>query len=463
MTNERNIRRFGLGVVAFAALAELLIVLCYARGVLVVEHYLSPMVFAFAGMTMLSGAYQKKPALWLGAAFCLWYVLSRMLMGELYLKYSYPYLCNLCAAYLLALPMAHCTKDEKQSGMKLFSWIYFAGFGAVAWLSLLPAVQGEVMRLPWFDVDIGLQAVDRRLTIGLHPNGSGVMLLISLMMGVWLLCKHRKRWLLLPALVLMAGMYAAIGFTVSRTVMIQTGCFLGALAALALLRLLPWNRLWKKLLVAAPVAMVIVIVVFLSFGWITTGAEKLNESMNASAEEVFPGVTGLDYSDYYLYPEYPDMSSLYAQDGLVADRDLIEDLTTLTGRTAIWRGIGQLVKDQPRVLLTGMLNSDIISVLNRYTAHTHAHNSILHTLCNMGLPAMLIAVYFTLRAAWCALRLIFGKNAKFSDQILAVMLLVWLLGSLTESSLFVESFTPCNIPFFLTLGYALEAEKTLSK
>lgn len=460
MTNNRRIRLTGLALITLAALTALLMVLCFERGVLVLRAYLAPAMFAFSGFALLSGRYHRRAELWLGAGFCLWYVISRVLMGELYLENSYLYLYNLCAAWMLALPFAHTAGDERQSGMKLFSWVYFLSFGAVAWLSLLPALQGETARLPWFGTELGLQKIDQRLTIGLHPNGSGVMLLIGLMMGVWLLVKHRRRWLILPAAVLMAGMYAAIGFTVSRTVMIQTGCFAGGIAAILCLRLLPWKQLWKKLLVAVPLAAVLVIVVFLSFGWMITGAEKLNHAMNAHAEELFPGVTGLNYSDYYLYPDYPDVASLYRQ-GLVADRSLKEDLTTLTGRTDIWRGVFRLMKDEPRTLLTGTLNSELEGVLMKYTAHTHAHNSILHALCNMGLPAMLIALFFTLRAAWCAVKLIFSRNAAFGDQVLALMLLVWLLGSLTESSLFVESFTACNIPFFLTLGCALEAERSL--
>lgn len=459
MTPNRRLRLISLCMIVLAACTELLVVLCYERGVLVRNTYLAPAVFAFAGMTLLCGRYQKRLELWLGAAFCAWYVVSRVLMGELYLEHSYLYLCNLCAAWMLALPFAHAVQDERQMGMRLFSWIYFLGFGALAWLSFLPVLQGGAMQLPWFGTEMGLGADDRRLTIGLHPNGTGVMLLISLMMGVWLLASHRRRWLILPAALLMLGLYAGIGLTVSRTVMVQTGCFAGGLAAIACLRLLPWKAWWKKLLVALPVAAVCVVVVFLSFGLVTSGTETLIKTMGADAE-AFPGKTGLSYSDYYSYPNYPNVGSLYEQ-GLIAQRSLLEDAATLTGRTDIWRGIARMVRDNPRVLLTGTLNSSLEGVLMKYTEHTHAHNALLHTLCNMGLPAMLIALFFTLRAVWCAARLLLSPAASFSNQVLAVMLLVWLLGSIPESSLFVESFTPCNIPFFLTLGYALEAERKL--
>lgn len=446
MTDIRKMRWIGLVMLVVSALTELLTVLCYERGALVMSHYTAPMVFAFAGMTLLSGLYQRHKELWLGAAFCAWYVLSRVLMGELYIELSYLYFCNLCMCYLLALPFAHTMQDERQVALKAFAWVYFLAFGVLAWMSLLLALRGTIITLPYLDTRLGLQAVDKRLVINLHPNGSAVLLLIGLMLGVWLLVKHRRRWLILPAAVLMAGMYVAIGFTVSRTVMIQCGCFIGGAAAVLCLRMLKGKPLWKKLLAAAPVAMVIVLVVFLSFGWMTDAADRLNDAMSAGAE-AFSGTAALEAGN----------------DPLVAERDFLGDLVTLTGRTTIWKGIFQLMKDHPRTLLTGLLNSDIEGVLRNYTAHTHAHNSILHALCNMGLPGMLIAVFLTIRTAVCALRLIFHQKAAFSDQLLAVMLLVWLLGSITESSLFVESFTSCFLPFLLTLGYALEAEKQLSE
>lgn len=460
MMENRRARCAGLTLLFLAACTQVLVVVCYERGVLVSSHYLAPLTFAFSGWALLNGRYEKRAELWLGACFCLWYVLTRMLMGDLYLKSSYPYLCNLCFAWMLALPAAHVLQDERQTGLQLFAWVYFAGFAALTWLSLPPALRGGTLRLPWLNTEIGLGASDRRLTIGLHPNGSAVMMLIALMLGVWLLIKHRKRLLLLPAAVLLAGLYIGIGLTVSRTVMIQTGCFLGGIAALCCLRLLPWKQLWKRLLAAVLAAAVLTLAVFVSFGWVARGAQTLHDRMQAGAES-FPGVTGLNYEDYYVYPEYPNVGSLYEQ-GLVAQRDFLHDLTTLTGRTDIWRGVLQMMKEHPRMLLTGAPVSELEGLLMRYTAHTHAHNALLQTLCIMGLPALLAALLFTLRAAWCALRLILRPKAAFADQLLAVMLLVWLLGSVTESSLFVESFTPCNIAFFLTLGYAMEAERRLS-
>lgn len=434
MTDRRRQNLFGLLMITFAALTLVLVALSFDRGVAVMMHYTCPMAFAFAGMTLFAGRYRRQIDLWVGAAFVGWYVLSRMLMKELYLDYSFSMFSNLCCAYLLAFPFARGMDDgQKKSGLKTAAIVFLVGYGLIAWIGVLSALLGDPITLPGLGTEIRMGR-DLRLWAGNHPNISACMFMVALMLGVWLLAHTRRRWLILPALVLCLGAYIGIALADSRTVMLQVCCFAAGVVFLAALRL-PIRAVWKKAAIGLAVGAVCLVLVFVSFDWVIDGVTQLANQLTAQAET--------------------------AEKQVVASRDIMNDLATMTGRTRIYQNIFRLIREQPRVLLTGILNSEIVQVLRQYTGAEHAHNSYLQTLLNMGLPGLLMAVFFTIRAVWVSIKLIFSRKAKFADQLLAVILLAFLVGTIPESYLFTEYLTIANMPFFLVFGYALETERNL--
>ena len=129
MTETKRIRIFSLLCLILTCMAEVLVAYSYDRGVKTVAHYAGILVFAFAGITLFSGRYRKQIDLWVGAAFCGWYVVSRILLGETYIEYSYGMLVNLCCAYLMCFPFARSMQDgQKKTGLKAGAAVLGIGY-----------------------------------------------------------------------------------------------------------------------------------------------------------------------------------------------------------------------------------------------------------------------------------------------------------------------------------------------
>lgn len=432
--NEKRMKAFSLAVLAFAALTLALVAYSFDRGIMVMMHYTCPLVWAYAGMTLFSGRYAKRLDLWMGAAFVGWYVLSRMLLGELYLDYSFMMFSNLCCAYLLALPFARGSGDGMcKTGLKTVAAISAAAYGLLAWIGVVSALLCSPVTLPVLGTDIRINT-DNRLWAGNHANISACMFLLAVMFGVWLIAVSRKRWIAMPVVLLAAGAYAGLALADSRTAMLQAGCFAAGAVFLGMMRL-PVRAQWKRMLVGLAAGTVCLALVFVSFGWTARLISRASAHMAALAEPV--------------------------QQTQVATRSIWNDLATMTGRTDIYVRLLETVAQQPRILLTGLLNSKIVQVIRDAAQVEHAHNAFLQTLLNVGLPGLLMAVYFMVRAVWVVFRLVFSRKAAFADQLLAVMLMVFLVSAISESYLFTEYLTIANMPFFLILGYALETERAL--
>ena len=430
MTETKIRKTFFTLLMAFTACALALLFLSEERGTLVISHYVCPLVFAFAGMTLLEGSTRQKTAYWIGSAFVAWFAVSRILLKELYLDDSFTtFACQSCT-YLFAFPFAYNAKSK--NGLRIASVIWIIVYSLVAWIGVFSAVYSQNITLPLFKTEILMDPKELRLYAGGHPNFAACMFMLAFMLAVWFAAQLRTRCKLFPFLLACIGCYAGIALADSRTVMIQIACFSAGLAFTRVTHT-PLKNNWKKYLLASLAGIICLVVVFAGFDWVKLSVTALANNVTAHAEEV--------------------------EKQVVAKRVLLD--TTLTGRTYIYRKLIQLIQQQPRIFLAGMRNSELTRTILKATRTFHAHNSYLQTLLHMGLPALLMAFYFTVMAVWKSLKLIFNSRAAWTDQILAIMLLAFLLGTLTEPYLFSDFSLNANFPFFLILGYVLEAERKL--
>lgn len=426
--SERKVYQSGLVVIAAAAFGVLAPMLHLEHGTLAMKHLVFPVVMAFWGGMLLNGCYSRKNLYaWCGIAMIGWFWVSRALLGEPLLDESYARLCGMSIAYLLALPFAGCMRDAfRKQGLLAVAVCYTAAMGFLGWVSVYASFAGRIVTIPYLNTHINIG--DGRLWMNTHPNTSACMLLLGFMLGVWLLTRFRSRLVHAAVAAALLGMYLGVALTVSRTTMIQLSCFVGGIAALVIFRL-GIKAKWKQLLLAAAAAAVCAVLVFVSFSAVIDG---LN-AMHALAEE----------------------------NGMIAHRSLVRDMATLTGRTDIYKEAIRWLAEQPRVLLLGILDAELLDAAELHFQNSHAHNSFLQTAINYGLPAMLMALVLAVYALRSGLRLILSNKAAFGDQLLAGMLLVLLVGTITEPYLFTDNLTICNFVFMLVLGYVIEAERHL--
>ena len=425
---DRKLQRRCRTVLVWALLGMIWQILQLDRGTVATMYLAAPPMFLLGGCLLERSRAKQNRLAWVGAAYILWFWLSRALLGDFLLEDSYFHLCNLSAAFLAALPYAGALEDgERQRGLRAVTVCMMIVFGLLAWRSLNAALSKEVVSLPIFKTKIGITLGDKRLFTGTNPNSTACLNLLTFMLCMHLGLRAYRRWLFALFLPVLAVLYMAIALTVSRTVMIQVSLFVGGTAALACLHLTD-SRSWTRWLIAIPVGAACVFVCYQGFGMVV---ERFN-AYGAQAEEL-----------------------------LVGERSLLADLGTLTGRTDIYKRAIQLFIEQPRILLTGVLDSDLRTVCTTWLQHDHTHNALLQTALHYGLPALLMVLYLLVRAALAGIRLLRSPKARLTDQMLPLMLLVLLVGGITEPYLFTDNLPICNFVFCLVLGYVLEIERTL--
>ena len=426
--SERKQQLSGVLVILLAAAGVLAPMLHLEHGTLALVHLITPAAFALWGAAMLGGRYTRfNLYAWLGMGMIVWFWISRTLLGEPLLDESYTRLCGMSIAYLTALGYAGCMRDNHKHGLLAVSVLYTVVMGCLGWISVFAAFVGRIVTIPYLNTHINIGG-DGRLWMNTHPNTSACMLLLGFMLGVWLITRCRSRAIHAAIVLALAGMYLGVALTVSRTSMIQLSCFVGGIIALGILKLRIRAK-WARLILASVAALVCAVLVFLSF---SAAIDGIN-SMHALAEE----------------------------SGLIAQRSLTQDMYTLTGRTDIYRQAIQWLKEQPRVLLFGTLDAELLEASEARFMAPHAHNSFLQTAINYGLPAMLMALALAFYALRSSLRLILNDKASFGDQLLAGMLLVLLVGTITEPYLFTDNLTICNFVFMLVLGYVVETDRQM--
>jgi len=435
MTEKRN--SYWIAWLMMAAVTGTLCMMFFAppRGVPMMMHYTCPIVFAFVGMNMSGRKKSWAADVRLGAAFMGWYVLSRILLKDLYLRDYYELFGSLCCAYLFALPFAGAVNDhEKKAGLKIAAALLMLAGGVAAYTGIAAAVLDTPIVLPVLGTEIEMNPYDLRLYVGSHPNFSACLFAAALLVSIWMLVDTKRRWVAIPCVLIAAGTYLGIALTDSRTTMLQFSCFAAGILFVAMLRL-PIKSMRKKALIGAAAGAACLLVAYAGFGLAKTLITDFANSITALAET--------------------------AEKKVVAERSLLADLRTMTGRTGIFANIINLIRNQPDILLTGMLNSTMDSVVMEVTGVYHAHNAYLQTLLNMGLVGLVIALVLTVRTIWLSVKVIFSRKAAFGDQVLAVMLLSFLVTTIPEPYLFSNYLYITNFLYLLIYGYVLEAARAL--
>mgnify|MGYP006976123011 CR=1 FL=1 len=189
LTQPKKWKIWSYATLIFCLGAYTLLLLSWERGSLTVERYALPVAFAFFGAAVCRGGVRGE--VWAGPLFLLWFVVSRMLLGENYLETSSLDFALMAPAYLVALPFAFSQEGEQRKrGLRVFCWFISLSAAVLAWVGVATAMTRGDITLPVFGTPFMLGMMEnaalqclqqfldeahrnKQLTIYCHPQWSG--------------------------------------------------------------------------------------------------------------------------------------------------------------------------------------------------------------------------------------------------------------------------------------------------
>lgn len=255
---------------------------------------------------------------------------------------------------------------------------------------------------------IGL--LNSRFYVLTHPNGLGLMLVVSLLLILYQFLSSKKAWKL--ALYGLLGLinYVALVLTQSRNALF---CFFAG--------------------------------VFLVLFFAIWDCVK-----NKSLKQYLPKILAFAIVFVLLLSAYALFYQKAPESG-VEIREIDEKVGSLNSRTYIWQSAIQLMIEQPSRLLHGLLVDGVIG--NLVFKSVNAHNTWLEILLISGLLGLLLILYFFIPLVWRMLKALFASHP-INIKVLIAIVFVILASSLLESNLVFNSDVSNHI-FFVILGFVV--------
>ena len=470
LTRVQYLCLFAAGVLEFLSLA----VAHDITNVLLQRALLVLVVLFWAASAILLHRSHRKLPVILPFVMVLWFLVIQSIphTDQLYLRHFGFFF----GVYLLAYPYAVVTGDaDGQAGLKTIA----KSLSAAALVLVLQTFLLLADLVPAFvESEFELYWQGARVHLMMHPNYSARVFLIGIAfcLGFFFQASGKLRKALL--LVAVALQFFALSLTNSRTVIPFACLLIGGAVFFVIFKGTP-----RQFLLGFITALAVTAALLLAYlGLFQWNSDRLAavQCRSQAAEDVRAGVPS-DITDPVSVPVVAlsaapvhdsvatlaaaspapavvSVNSLQSEGGQHA---LSQDMYTLNGRTTIWRAALQGLKEDPMILIRG---ADSIDALIWHTGGLHLHNAWLQTLFQLGLPALIISLIFTVQAIWTGVYLLFHRKADLWKKIIAMLLLCLLVSAISEPSLFCTSgkWHFADFVFFLCLGYAVQWRKQLS-
>lgn len=424
------------------------------RGALVVGHFITPVLLSLSGIWLYTRGRNMSWEQGILIALTAWYTLTRILNGPHYLETDYGAVCEMAATALVAFPLASLFSPlSREKAFKALAALVVVAVGALAWVAVVMAVLGRLFQAPLSQMVIGVNEVysnpSRLNILDLHPNFSAAV--FSFAMGLMLTlcaCVKRKGWWI-PAAALGLGLYAAIALTLSRTAMVTVSLELAGFVYLMVRKRLRPGL--AKGLVAVLVAVAVLAASIL-------GLYASIDVMDTMADRYAARQTQTLLPEAGAKQEVPDTKpkeKTESQEMLVDRQRLNHSVSSFAGRlTDIYPAIPLVLKDRPATLLIGTRTEDVVKAASRLAGRYiyHWHNSFLQTMMTAGLPALLLALAFSVLLVVKAGRLALSAGTPLAAQALVLPLAGLFLHGMLEDFLFVNP-AILNLLFMLFAGF----------
>lgn len=349
-------------------------------------------------------------------------------------------------AYLLAFPFASVFDDgKKQHGLKTIALLFTAACvvlclgGLLLRLNLLP---GRLRTVYSWD--------GSRLRAIWHMNITASLLMIGIAVclgSIFLLPSKALKGL---AAVLTAVFFCFLTLTNGRTTIALSCAMIGGTVFLCLYR-----KGWKGLVIGFVLAVIIMGGLFVTATRIfevhraSLAAEYYT---NQSAAETAP-TTAAEAAD--VHAETTTAPTLPKELDTGENRSLTEDWRSLNNRDKIWAGAIAALKDNPQMLTWGThYVGETVTFYKGGFFVEHCHNSFLEITMWLGIPGLLMALYFSFLTLRNGFYLLFSSCSMWCKCI-SMLAMCLLASSLLEPILFTGAidYHFINFFYFLCVGY----------
>ena len=374
----------------------------------------------------------------------------------------------LLSVYLLAYPFAALTGDgENKQGLRLIAGIFLSAaavlilYAVLLTLDCLP--EGLEKSVYWDGA---------RLRDMWHPNIGACIFMIGIAFCLGFATETEKKWQKGLLIGFAAVLFVASGITNSRTSILMTCALVGGFVFFCIFK----NNGWKRFLLGAAAALMVMVALFLlagkAYDWnndrliakYTAQLQAMEEARQDDSGEVSenaPSQETLEAPPVNVNKETGEIS-LQITNG---QGSLAGDLRTLNNRTYIWRAALWLMRENPQFRIWGTgLTKDMVSSYNNFPVG-HTHNSWMEVYVSLGIPGLAIALIFTLTAGLDALFLMFHRRTTMQQKVVCLLVICIMGAGFLEPYLFLsdKSYHFIDFLFFLCIGYMTQWREALRK
>jgi len=381
----------------------------------------------------------------LALGYLLWYLLSRLINGDVLLEHTYFNVAWLCMAVCAALHMAVLMGQARRGqAVALVSALVVGAFTAIALLGIYVAVTKQSLQMPFTPAPIEMTS-GRRLSVWyMHPNITSAMFSIGVLLALYLALARSGHWRR-AAFLLAAGIqYIGIGLTGSRTAMVCLAIMLCLIVAKLLFGRL---RKRKRLERAVLAVLAAVAAFYLSFSGFNAAIDTLSVISRQLPEQTSEVV----------------QNTTTTAKGVAAKREIAPAIDTLGNRLGVYKAAVQYIGNHPLTLLRGNMDDAFMAEIKETAQYpyAHMHNAMLQVLMTTGLPGLALMLWFLYLLVKRAARLYFWESATPADAVLTMLPMVTLAHSVLEPFVFAWAGL-INVLFFFAAGVLIQRDQVIS-
>lgn len=383
-------------------------------------------------------------------ALCLWFIISRILNGDLFLAEDGMYVFNIAFSCLFFPVCMVVPEDKRKKVLDAFAAVatIYCLFGAI--LGIHTAITGKQIVNPfteWY-----FSRMDGRLELfETNYNASGNWFFSGIFFLIYLFFRCKNPIGKVLAVLAALAEYTALALTANRSSMLGFAVSAALLAALPVIKYLKIKKTGYKVLALLLTMAVAVPAFYSGFAGVRylAGSAAVNYAANhidteageTEAEEnaARPSYIIENLSEHVMLSAETEQT----EENVEADsNDIYKDDRGFedSGRLKIYKTAIMSLKDDPARILRGCMSSDIMSTVNPYyeLGFGHMHNSYLQTLHFAGLPGFLLAVAFTVLVFIHAVKLYFSESIKADMAIKSLVLFLpgMFIYNMLETSMF---------------------------